>query len=87
MLNISYFLVEPLPSSEDSATVKTLECTQGFYQENGSSVCVPSCHAWTEHEGTTISAAIDITVFVTALIDFFAAIAVIVISIIRHKRM
>ena len=82
----SFLVVESLPSSEDSAAVKTLECTQGFYRENGSSVCIPSCHAWTEYE-PTISIVIDVILFMAALVGFLAAVAVLVISVVRRKRM
>ena len=79
-------VVESLPNSEDSATVKTLECTQGFYRENESSACIPSCHNWTEYESTA-TIAIDVIVFIAALIGFLAAVAVLVISVVRRKRM
>jgi len=73
-------------SSEDTVTEKTLECTQGFYRENGSSMCIPSCHMWTELE-PTVSIAIDVIVCFAALTGFLSAIAVLVISIVRRKRM
>jgi len=81
-----FLLVEYLSNIQDTATVKTFECSQGFYQENGSSVCIPSCYTWTQYE-PIVSTAIDVIVLLSVLVGFFAAITVMILSIIRRKRM
>jgi len=70
----------------DTVTVKTLECTQGFYLENGSSVCIPSCHKWTQYE-PNLSTALDVIVLLCALVGLIAAIVALVLSVISRKRM
>jgi len=79
-------LVEYSPNIPVTAPVKTINCTQGFYQEKGSSVCIPSCHNWTKFEPNT-SKAIDGIVLSSILVGLFAAITVIVFSVIRWKKM
>jgi len=59
--------------------VKELECSWGFYQENGSST--PSCHTWTDYQ-PSVSVALDFIVFFTALLGLLAALVVSTISIV-----
>ena len=71
---------------QNKTTKKVLECSHGFYQENGSQLCIPSCYTFTEYE-ESLSIAIDVMLGVTVFVGFLSAIAVIVISCLRHRRM
>ena len=70
----------------NGTTVTVLECSERFYQENGSSVCTPSCYAWTQYsKGLTLFFdAVSIIFTLTALLG---ALAVIIISCLVYKRM
>ena len=75
-----------LEKYSNKTEVEVLECTKGFYQENISSVCQPSCYTWIEYsEGLSIFS--DVVVFISAFMGFVAAIAVIILSCLRHKKM
>ena len=67
-------------------TVEVLKCSEGFYRENNSIACQPSCHAWKLYK-REVSIFIDVVVFISAVIGFLAAVAVISISCLVHKRM
>ena len=71
---------------QNKTTAKILECSRGFYQENGSQICIPSCYSWTAY-GKTLSISVDVMLGVTAFIGLLSAIAVLVISGLRHHRM
>jgi len=75
-----------LSKIQDTVTLKTLNCTRGFYQENGSSVCIPSCHIWTENKPAA-SKAIDVILLFSHLVGFVTTIAVLIISVVKRKRM
>jgi len=53
---------------------------------HGSSVCIPSCHTWTQYE-PSVSTAIDVIVLLCASVGLCAAIVVLVLSINGRKRM
>ena len=70
----------------NGTTVAVLECSEGFYQENGSSVCSPSCYTLLQYN-KALSIFLDVVAFTTAFIAFVAGAAVIIISCLLHKRM
>ena len=77
---------EDPPFFPNETIMEVLECSEGFYQENGSSICTPSCYTWRQFS-KTVSILQDVIIFVSAFIGFVAAVAVIVISCLLHKRM
>ena len=63
-----------------------LQCREGFFRQDPSSFCEPSCHSWLQYPKAE-SIFIDVVVFLTAFIGFVVAIVVLVISVVRRKRM
>ena len=70
----------------NGTTVTVLECSEGFYQENGSSVCTPSCYTWTQYS-KELSLFLDAVSIIFTLIALLGALAVIIISCLVYKRM
>ena len=67
-------------------TKKLLECREDFYREEGSRECLPSCYSWKEssHKATVTR---DVILLISAIIGVISALAVMIISVIRFKRM
>ncbi len=63
-----------------------LECSDSFYRENGSQVCVPSCYSWSQY-GRNLSIGIDAVVIFMAVIGGSASITILIISCLKLKRM
>ena len=61
-------------------------CRESFFHEQQYNICVPSCPSWRQ-EPAAISILIDVVVFLAYFTGFVAAIAVLIISIIRHDSM
>lgn len=80
-MNIDHSHAVPMNS-----TSTQLPCSEGFYREDPSSICVPSCFSWLQYS-KAVSISIDVMVFLTAFLGFGAAVAVIVVSFLRRKRM
>ena len=81
-----FYFAENQPSLLNETTVAVLECTEGFYQENSSNICTPSCYTWKQHN-KVLSIFLDMMSLTSSLIAFLAAAAVIIISCLVHKRM
>ena len=81
------FMYSVVPASSfDGPTDKPLDCREGFYREEPGGNCLPSCYTWLQNP-KAVSITIDVVLFITAFVGFWAAVAVIVISLLRRKRM
>ena len=81
-----YKIAEKIQSFLNGTSVAVLDCSDGFCQENGSSICIPSCYTWTQFsKGLSIFR--DVVSFTFAFLGFVVAAAIIVISCLVHKRM
>ena len=70
----------------NATTIAVQECSEGFYRENGSSICIPSCHTWLQYSrGLSIS--YDVVVFISAFIGYLISTVIIVLSYLVRKRM
>ena len=71
---------------EEFQTMTTpLECREDFIRDE-SGICVPSCSSWREFSDAEVVVT-DVFIAVSAYIGFFSALAVLVISLFRFKRM
>ena len=75
-------------ASEDvqNGTKKLLECREDFYREEGSRACFPSCYSW-KQSSREATVARDIILLISAIIGVISALAVMIISVIRFKKM
>ena len=71
---------------QTTTTVIFLECSEGFYRVNGSDVCTPSCHTWTEYS-KDLSIFVNVVVCISAVAGFLVSVADIVFSCLSYKRM
>ena len=83
-----FFLISYIANhqgSPNATALEVLECSKGFYRDNGSSACIPNCHTWKEYSDQ-LSLFMDVMVLIAAVIGFLASVAVLVISCLTHKR-
>ena len=81
-----YFSGAETYTNKNETEVAILQCSKGFYQDNSSNVCIPSCYTLVQFS-ENISIFFDVMIFLSAFIGFLAAMAVIIISCLAHKRM
>ena len=89
MIRLQFFctcFVEEHQSFHNATTPELLDCSEDFYRENGSSVCVPSCHTWAV-DSEDIATVLRVTVFISAVIGFLVSLMNIIISCLSYKRM
>ena len=72
--------------SQNETTVAVMECSEDFYRENGSSICVPSCYTWTQYSSKLLSNILDVILFTSTFLGFVAGVAVILLSFHQYKR-
>ena len=62
-----------------------LECSDGYYRENGSQICIPSCYSWHQYE-RRVSLAFDVVICLSAVIGGIAGILILIIAGFRPKK-
>ncbi len=72
--------------NSQSSPTALLECSEFFFRENGSQVCVPNCYTWSQY-GRKPAMFIDGVVIFMAVIGSTAAVIILVISCLKPKRM
>ena len=77
------FLVKAGPNT---STLEILECSDGFYRENGSSICIPSCYDWDEF-GRVNTIAIDVIFHIFVVLGTIACIFILIFGCVDSKRM
>ena len=75
-----------ISQSNGTASTELQSCREDFFKEEDSGLCYPSCQSWSEFTPSE-TIATDVVICLSAVIGFFSAIAVIMISIIRFDRM
>ena len=75
-----------LENHPNQTIVAVLECSEGFYREKSSILCTPSCYTWLQYR-KGLSTFLDVVLIIAALVGVISAVAVIVISFMRRKRM
>ena len=73
-------------SNETELEIHELECSEDFYRENGSSICIPSCHTWAEISKDRADLNYY-TIISSAVIGFLICVADITLSCIYFKRL
>ena len=62
-------------------------CSEGFYRENCSNVCIPNCYTWMQHKSKGVSKFKDFLILFSTFDGFIASVAVLIISAIKYNRM
>ncbi len=76
-----------LAATQDSqATPSPLVCSDGFYQENGSQICIPSCSEFSQIDPVTV-VVIDVLICLIAILGLVAGVVILIISCLDSKRM
>ena len=65
---------------------ETLDCRENFFREQEGGLCFPKCEKWQEFSPSEVMAT-DAIILLSAAVGIIAAVAVIIISIIRYKSM
>ena len=81
VMNIGTVASQPNENAGPSLPV----CSDGFYVSS-TGLCRPECMEWEEFPHTTV-VIIDVFVTLQAVVYVIAAIAVLILSCIRHKKM
>ena len=68
-------------------SVVVRNCSNGFYHENNSTICVPDCYTWTQYSSRSVSISVDVITFISSFVGFMASITMIVISLFKRKIM
>ena len=79
-----FFFVTADKSNATSAV--PFECSDGFYRENGSQICTPSCYSWHQYE-KELSLSFDVSVCLITIVGTIAGTAILIIACLRPKRM
>lgn len=80
----SYLPIVPINNMSQESS---FQCTEGFYRNNSSGICLPSCYGdWIEYTRAT-SVAIDVIIITTAFTGFVVAVVTLIISISRREKM
>jgi len=73
-------------SNQEASNEIDLVCSDGFFREENSSICLPSCHSWYQYS-REVTIAADVVVVLSAVLGFSVAVIAIVLSCLCHKRM
>ena len=66
--------------------ISTLPCQDNFFRPDGSDICVANCHTWSQYTESVVIVT-DVFILLAAIIGFIAAVATVIISFIRFKKM
>ena len=81
------FTVVHLDTSEVAPlNISTLPCQDGFFRPDDSDICVANCYTWSQYTEFVVIAA-DVFILLSAIMGFIAAMAALIISFIRFKKM
>ena len=73
--------------SESQRDAQTpLDCSEGFYRDDSSQICVPDCYSWSQYD-RNLTVAITAVVIFLAVVGSTAAVSILVISCLKRKRM
>ena len=86
LISIGVICLNLIGKQRNATTIAVRECSEGFYRENGSSICIPSCHTWLQHN-RGLSIFLDVVIFIFIFIGFLTSAVVIVLSYFVRKRM
>ena len=81
-------LVETVNATNFNSSISPVErvCSDGFYINESSNLCVPECGVWMELPSSK-STALDVVGITSAVVYLVSGTAVVVLSCIKHKRM
>ena len=92
ILNLDFKLVassgdvETILAPLNSSVPDLPPCQENFFRPEGSLACVPSCHTWSAFP-PSVTISTDVFIALSAIIGLVTGVAVVVLSVFRHKQM
>ena len=79
-------IIRLVTARPNTSTVEMLECSDGFYRENGSLICIASCYDW-EKYGRVTTIAWNVIFLIFVVLGTIAVIVILIFGCVDSKRM